>query len=264
MNILDKIVAYKKQEVAQNQANIAIAKLEQSTLFARSCYSLIDSIKTRNGIIAEFKRQSPSKGIINSSSQVQEVVLGYQQAGVSGVSVLTDNHFFDGSNQDLIQARASIEIPILRKDFIISEYQIIEAKSIGADVILLIAAILDKNQIKNYTALAHQLGMQVLLEVHNQAELDKYIPEIKLVGINNRNLKTFEVDFENSIRLSEQLPQDTLKIAESGINDFRNILKLQKHQFDGFLIGENFMKTTNPAQACQDFVSQINTASDEN
>jgi indole-3-glycerol phosphate synthase len=264
MNILEKIVVHKKQEVTANKATVSVEKLEQSPLFSRTCFSLINSIKTRNGIIAEFKRQSPSKGIINSNSQVQDVVLGYQQAGVSGVSVLTDKHFFGGSNQDLIQARTTIKIPILRKDFIISEYQIIEAKSIGADVILLIAAILDKKQIKAFTTLAHSLGLQVLLEVHNQEELDKYISEIKLVGINNRNLKTFEVDFENAISLSKQLPLDTLKIAESGINDYKNILKLKKHQFNGFLIGENFMKTSNPAQACYDFVQQLNNTTHEN
>ena len=259
MDILEKITAYKKQEVQVNMQEKSIATLEKSPLFKRSCFSLKESIKKRNGIIAEFKRQSPSKGIINNTAQVTTVVQGYQEAGVSGVSVLTDKHFFGGSTADLISARALIDLPILRKDFIISEYQIIEAKSIGADVILLIAAILDKETIAKFTTLAHNLGMEVLLEVHNQIELEKYNAQIKLVGINNRNLKTFEVDFENSIRLSQLLPKDTLKIAESGINDYRNILKLQKHQFDGFLIGENFMKTANPAQACQEFVKQLNT-----
>jgi len=185
------------------------------------------------------------------------VVEGYINSGASAVSVLTDFHFFGGKNIDLINARKTISSPILRKDFTVSEYQIIEAKSIGADAILLIAAVLSKAEIKQFTYLAQQLGMEVLLEVHTQEELDKYIPEITLVGINNRNLKTFEVDFENSIRLVAQLPKETIKIAESGINDYKNIIELKKHGFDGFLIGENFMKTLNPENACKQFIKKL-------
>jgi len=151
--------------------------------------------------------------------------------------------------------------PILRKDFTISEYQIIEAKSIGADAILLIAAVLSKNEIKQFTALAHSLGLEVLLEIHTKEELEKYIPEISLVGINNRDLNTFKVDFKNSIGLAEQLPSETVKIAESGISDFKNIIELKKHGFDGFLIGESFMKTESPELACQQFIEQINKSS---
>jgi len=197
--------------------------------------------------------------MINEYANVEKIAIGYMQAGASALSVLTDNHFFGGKNEDLITARKFNFCPILRKDFTVSEYQIIEAKSIGADAILLIAAVLSKDEIKQFTALAHQLGMQVLLEVHTQEELDKYIPEIKLVGINNRNLKTFEVDFENSIRLVQQLPQDTVKIAESGISDYHNIIELKKHGFEGFLIGENFMKTASPELACKQFIEQINS-----
>ena len=180
------------------------------------------------------------------------------QAGASALSVLTDSNFFGGEISDLITARKFNYCPILRKDFIISEYQIIEAKSIGADAILLIASVLTKQEIKSFTKAAHQLGLEVLLEVHTQEELDKYIPEISLVGINNRNLKTFEVNFENSIELSKQLPENTVKIAESGIHNFKNIIELKKHGFDGFLIGENFMKTSNPGLSCQEFIKKIN------
>lgn len=259
MTILDKIIAYKRKEIIADEVLISIKELEESLLFQRACFSLKKSIQQKDlsGIIAEFKRKSPSKGIINNHSEVKNVVEGYIDAGASAVSVLTDFHFFGGKNIDLINARKIISSPILRKDFTVSEYQIIEAKSIGADAILLIAAVLSKVEIKQFTHLAQQLGMEVLLEVHTQEELDKYIPEITLVGINNRNLKTFEVDFENSKRLVAQLPKETIKIAESGINDYKNILELKEHGFDGFLIGENFMKTLNPENTCKQFIKKL-------
>jgi len=171
---------------------------------------------------------------------------------------LTDTQFFGGTNEDVLTARKVNDIPILRKDFTIDEYQIIEAKSIGANAILLIASVLTKAEIKQFTTLAHNLGLEVLLEIHTNEELDKYIPEISVVGINNRNLKTFEVDFENAIRLAKSLPENTVKIAESGISDYKNINYLRTQGFDGFLIGENFMKTENPGVACSDFIKKIN------
>ena len=233
--------------------------LQKSQFFQTKCTSLKQQIrqKDKSGIIAEFKRQSPSKGIINEKAILEETTKGYLDAGASGLSILTDTHFFGGKNDDVMAAKKLNLGPILRKDFTVSEYQIIEAKSIGSDAILLIAAVLTKNEIKQFTTLAYQLSLEVLLEVHTLEELDKYIPEIKLVGINNRNLKTFEVDFENSIRLVAQLPSDTIKIAESGISDYKNIIELKKHGFEGFLIGENFMKTANPAQACKEFIENI-------
>lgn len=258
MTILEKIIVKKHDEVTFNQKNKPIKLLEKMPFIDRTCNSLKKSIRDKNGIIAEFKRKSPSKGIINKHSLVKEVTKLYTKSNVSGLSILTDQHFFGGSSKDLLVARKHNETPILRKDFIISEYQIIEAKTLGADVILLIASVLTKLEVKKFTQLAHQLGMEVLFEIHTLEELDKYIPEIGLVGINNRNLKTFEVDFENSIKLCQKLPKSTLKIAESGINDFKNILKLKKHGFDGFLIGENFMKTKKPGLTCQEFVQQLN------
>jgi indole-3-glycerol phosphate synthase len=259
MTILDEIVAYKRKEVAKRAATHPIKLLEQSLYYNSDCVSLKKYIlrEDKSGIIAEFKRKSPSKGIINAYADVEKVTIGYMQAGASALSVLTDNNFFGGTNNDLTIARKYNFCPILRKDFTVSEYQIIEAKSIGADAILLIASVLTKDEIKQFTTLAHQLGLEVLLEVHTQEELDKYIPEISLVGINNRNLNTFEVDFENSIRLANQLPKDTVKTAESGINNPSNIITLRKHGFDGFLIGENFMKTAEPEIAAKKFIYNI-------
>lgn len=260
MTILDKIIIHKRNEVVKTKETNSIKLLEKSLYFESACFSLKQFItrKDKNGIIAEFKRKSPSKGIINNISKVKNVTNGYVEAGVSALSILTDNYFFGGKNEDLIIARKSNNCPILRKDFIISEYQILEAKSIGADAILLIASVLTKNEIKQFTTLAHQLGLEVLFEIHTQEELDKYIPEINLVGINNRNLKTFEVDFDNSIKLCNQLPVGIVKIAESGIRNFKNIIELKKHGFDGFLIGESFMKTKKPELACRGFIKQLN------
>jgi len=260
MTILDEIIAYKRKEIKERAATHPIKLLEQSIYFNSNCVSLKKYIlrDDKSGIIAEFKRKSPSKGSINAYADVEKVTIGYMQAGASALSVLTENHFFGGKNSDLITARKFNFCPILRKDFTISEYQIIEAKSIGADAILLIAAVLTKEEITQFSKLAFQLGMEVLLEIHTQEELDKYIPEISLVGINNRNLKTFEVDYENSIRLANQLPENTVKIAESGINNPKKIMDLKAHGFDGFLIGENFMKTAEPEITAKKFIEQIN------
>lgn len=257
MTILEKIKLHKKTVVAKAKQEVSLKKLQQSKYYNRKCFSLYDSISKTNGIIAEFKRQSPSKGVISSTSQVVDVVKGYEKAGVAAISVLTDTHFFGGTNADLIAARESVTIPILRKDFIIDTYQIHEAKAIGADAILLIAALLTQEEITIFTALAHDLELAVLFEIYTEKELQLHIPEIQIVGINNRNLNTFEVDFENAIRLSQKLPSKTLKIAESGISNPENIKMLQRKGFDGFLIGENFMKTANPALACHEFIKKI-------
>jgi len=260
MNILDTIIAHKKTEVATAKKTQSIQSLEKSSYFSAPKISLKEYVlrDDKSGIIAEFKRKSPSKGIINETALVPNVTTGYRNAGASALSVLTDTNFFGGTNEDVLAARQVNTIPILRKDFTIDEYQIIEAKSIGANAILLIAAVLTKAEIKRFTTLAHNLGLEVLLEIHTNEELDKYIPEISVVGINNRNLKTFEVDYENAIRLAKLLPSHTVKIAESGISDYKNIDYLRRKGFDGFLIGENFMKTENPGQACNDFIEQIN------
>lgn len=259
MTILDEIVAYKRKEVEERASTYPIKLLEQSLYFKSECVSLKKYIlrKDKSGIIAEFKRKSPSKGIINAYADVEKVTIGYMQAGASALSVLTDNNFFGGKNEDLTIARKFNFCPILRKDFTVSEYQIIEAKSIGADAVLLIASVLTKDEIKRFTSLAHSLGLEVLLEIHTEQELEKYIPEISLVGINNRNLNTFEVDFENSIRLAQTLPSGVVKVAESGISNPKNIIELKQKGFDGFLVGESFMKTAEPEIAAKKFIKMI-------
>ena len=261
MTILDKIIAFKKTEIAKIKAEVHIKKLVESPNFGREVFSLKKSLLEvgSTGIIAEFKRQSPSKGIINDTATIAEVTNGYLDANVAAQSILTDTSFFGGSMADLMEARViNQQKPILRKDFIVDGFQIVEAKAIGADVILLIAACLTSEELKNYGNLATDLGLEVLYEVHTQEDLDKINDlDNKIIGINNRNLNTFEVDLENSIKLSNQIPDSSLKISESGISDPKIIMGLKEYGFQGFLIGETFMKTENPGEACLEFISQI-------
>ncbi|PHQ57031.1 MAG: indole-3-glycerol phosphate synthase [Lutibacter sp.] len=260
MNILDKIIAHKKEEVIQLKKEVMIEKLVKSPSFQRTPISLKQRLIEigSNGIIAEFKRQSPSKGTINKNASIVEVTQGYLQAKVAAQSILTDTNFFGGTILDVMQARSINDMtPILRKDFIVDGFQIVEAKSIGADAILLIAACLSKQELINYGRLAEDLGLEVLYEVHNQSDLDKIDLTNKIIGINNRNLKTFEVDLEKSIELASQIPDSCIKVSESGISNPRIITGLKEYGFQGFLIGENFMKSEDPGFACQEFISQI-------
>lgn len=258
MNILDEIVIDKRQEVEAKKNLITLTFLRNSPLFTRKTFSLVKSIKTGSGIIAEFKRRSPSKQVINHTSSVIDVVKGYEKAGVSGISVLSDTKYFGGSLDDLIQARNSVNIPILRKEFIIDFYQIYEAKAFGADAILLIAAILSEEEIQAFSALAHQLNLEVLLEIHDEEELLKSdLNYVDMIGVNNRNLKTFEVSLEISKQLSKLIPIDKVKISESGISSIESINKLKQFGFEGFLIGENFMKTKNPEEAAIKFLKEL-------
>lgn len=259
MNILDKIVADKRQEVALRKQLIPVSYLEDSKLFTRSTRSLSARLKSnRSGIIAEHKRRSPSKSVINQSLNIWDVATGYESAGVCGMSVLTDGKYFGGSLDDLIIARSCSTIPLLRKEFIIDEYQILEAKAHGADVILLIAAILDRNEIERYSTLAQSLGLEVLLEVHNRAELEKSImPSINMLGVNNRNLKTFQVCLDTSKDLSKCIPDDFIKVSESGISSITAIKELKAFGYQGFLIGENFMKTEDPGDSATAFINRL-------
>lgn len=259
MNILDQIIADKKQEVALKKALIPVSQLENSVLFNSRTNSLSKLIlNSSSGIIAEHKRKSPSKSTINSSFTVEEVVKGYQNAGVCGISVLTDMKYFGGSLDDLLLARASVSIPLLRKEFIIEEYQILEAKAHGADVILLIAAVLSQQEIKDLSEFAQSLGLEVLLEVHNEEELHKSImPSLNLIGVNNRNLKTFEVNLSYSKELANLIPNEFVKVSESGISDISSVKELQAYGYKGFLIGENFMKTDNAGLAASEFIKQL-------
>lgn len=261
MTILEKIINFKKQEIAKIKSEIPVKKLVESPNFKRTPISLKASLTAQNstGIIAEFKRQSPSKGIINDKVSIAEVTNGYLNANVAAQSILTDTSFFGGTMADLMEARTINQIkPILRKDFVIDGFQIVEAKAIGADVVLLIAACLTPDQLKNYGQLANDLGLEVLYEVHNQEDLDKISDlDNKIIGINNRDLKTFKVDLEHSIALANQIPDSAIKVSESGISDPRIVTGLKEYGFQGFLIGENFMKTDNPGVSCQEFVNQI-------
>ena len=265
MNILDTIIARKKEEVAVQKSLVSESALKQMPFYKAPVLSMASflTMPGKTGIIAEFKRKSPSKGIINDSATVEAVTAAYSAHGASGLSVLTDTDFFGGSLQDLTAATVN-ETPILRKDFMVDPYQIIEAKAFGAEVILLIAACLSPLQVKELARVAKDIGLEVLLEIHTQQELDHVCDAVDMVGINNRNLKTFEVDLAHSIALAKMLPAHLPKIAESGISQVSTILELKKEGFDGFLIGENFMKTPDPAAAFAAFVADLKNSEHEN
>lgn len=258
MNILDKIIADKYKEIALKKSLIPVSQLESSVLFERRCLSLAENLKNGSGIIAEHKRRSPSKSVINQSLNVQDVARGYEIAEVSGISVLTDGKYFGGSLEDLLYARASVQTPILRKDFMIDEYQIIEAKAYGADAILLIAAVLTEKQLVYLANAAKSIGLDVLLEVHNEEELEKSLKvNADMIGVNNRNLKTFEVSIDNSKKLAKLIPNDFVKVSESGISSTDAIADLKNYGYQGFLIGENFMQTDDPGTMAKDFIKTI-------
>ncbi|WP_293873361.1 indole-3-glycerol phosphate synthase TrpC [Flavobacterium sp.] len=259
MSILNQIIASKKREVALKKKVVSLKQLENTDLFNSQTISLSKSIlNSPFGIIAEHKRRSPSKTNINHSLSVEEVVKGYENAGASGLSLLTNNQYFGGSLDDLILARACVKTPLLRKEFIIDDYQILEAKAFGADAILLIASVLTKDEIKSLSELAHSINLEVLLEVHNQEELEKSImPSLDIIGVNNRNLKTFELNLSNSIDLVDQIPNDFVKISESGLNTAEHVKLLKSYGFQGFLIGEYFMKTENPGDSLFHFINQL-------
>lgn len=257
MNILEKIVARKREEIAERKLLKSVNDLKLDPLFSRATYSITSFLNDpeRTGIIAEFKRKSPSKGIINDTADVVTVTGAYAKHA-SAVSVLTDLDFFGGEPADLLAARVN-EIPILRKDFMVDPYQVYEAKAMGADVILLIAACLTKEEVRSLTALAKSLGLEILLEIHDETELEHICEEVDLVGVNNRNLKTFEVSIQTSLNLIHKIPSNKLAIAESGISDVNTIVTLRNAGFKGFLIGENFMKEADPSIAFADFVNQL-------
>jgi indole-3-glycerol phosphate synthase len=258
MNILDKIIEHKKEEVVRDKNLISLHELQQQENFDRQIISLKSFLldETKTGIIAEFKRRSPSKGIINDKADVLDVTTAYTNHGASGLSVLTDTEFFGGAADDLRKARVN-HIPILRKDFIVDEYQLAEARAMGADVILLIAACLTPHRVQELAFFAKSLQLEVLLEIHNEAELQHICDEVDLVGVNNRDLKTFSVDINRSIELSKQIPADKIKIAESGIGNVETIEIFKEAGFKGFLIGENFMKEADPGDGFKQFVQKL-------
>jgi indole-3-glycerol phosphate synthase len=262
MNILDEILAHKREEVDERKSLYPVKLLEQSIYFKTQPVSMKKYIQRedKSGIIAEIKRMSPSKGVINAHVSIERTSIGYMQAGASAISVLTDKRFFGGSNEDLTIARKFNFCPILRKDFTIDEYQIIEAKSIGADVILLIAAALKPSEVKSLTSLAHSLGMEVLLEVHNKEELQSTLDSgADLIGVNNRDLKTFKLSIEISKSLASLIPSEVVKVSESGIESPKTILELKEYGYEGFLMGQNFMQHSSPEKACMEFIHELST-----
>ncbi len=260
MNKLEEIVIEKKKQVAREKQLYPIQLLEQSIYYNSPCVSLRRYLlrEDKNGIIAEIKKASPALGLINTYVDVEKLSIGYMQSGASALSVLTDKKFFSGENKDLITARKFNYCPILRKDFIVDEYQIIEAKSIGADAILLIAAVLSKEEIKTLTALARCLKMEVILEIHNEQELEKLSHEIDIIGVNNRNLETMKIDVTTSFNMLNKIPNEFLKISESGIDSPGIVHELKSIGYQGFLIGSYFMKHPNPEITCADFINELN------
>lgn len=259
MNILDQIIAHKRKEVADRKALYPTALLERSTFFASPTVSFRKYLlrEDKHGIIAEFKRRSPSKGWINQYGNISKVSVSYMQAGASALSVLTDEQFFAGKSEDLTEARRFNYCPILRKDFVMDEYQLVEARSIGADAVLLIAEVLEKEEVKHLAEFARSLGLEVLMEVHSASQLEKLCDAVSVVGVNNRNLETFEVDLETSVALAQRIPSEFVRISESGIHSAEQAAYLHRHGFNGFLIGEQFMKTSNPGKACAKFVREL-------
>jgi indole-3-glycerol phosphate synthase len=260
-DILEKIIAKRKQTVNQLKEVVPVAAWKKMPLFSKKCISLKENLlnKKLTGIIAEFKRASPSKGVINDKANIFETIYGYEKNGAAGVSILTEPVFFNGSNDDILSVADSLTIPILRKDFIFEEYQVIESKAIGADAILLIAASLSPEEVKHLATFAKNLGLEVLLEIHNEKELAHICDETELIGINSRDLKTFKVDLDISVQLINKIPTAKIIIAESGIGNIETIVTLRQTGFKGFLIGETFMKEADPGIAFKNFVAGLKT-----
>lgn len=259
-DILQEIIATKRAEVDRRKRETDLQALyrqaEAPRTTRRSLREALQSSST--GIISEFKRRSPSKGWINREADVRSVVRAYQQAGATALSVLTDTPYFGGTDDDLRAARQACTLPILRKDFTIDEFQLMESRALGADAVLLIAAALTREQCRRLTETAHQLELEVLLEIHDQSELDYYSEYVDILGVNNRNLGSFHTDVANSFRLIELMPQEATPISESGISNPDTVKELRTIGFKGFLIGENFMKTEAPGDSLKNFINTLN------
>ena len=265
MNILEKIVAEKRKSLFMQKDQFKLSELEKMPLFNSERASFFEGLsKNKTAVIAEFKRKSPSKGDIHPEAEISKIIPGYNEAGVSAISVLTDIHF-GGDLNDLQEAALVSKAPLLRKDFIIDEYQIVEAKAYGASAILLIASVLTKKEIYKFTSLANSLGLDVLLELHDEGELSKIGSGNNIIGINNRNLSNFEVNINRAIQLSDKIGGDVVKVAESGIHDVSVAVELFHAGFHAFLIGELFMKEEDPCKKAADFIKELNKIhSDEN
>jgi indole-3-glycerol phosphate synthase len=258
MNILEKIATLKREEVKIRKITTPVTVLEKSVFFKRLMPSFYEaSAKPEPSIIGEFKRKSPSRGAINPLADIRTVALGYQEAGIAALSVLTDEKFFGGKNSDLQLAAGLLKIPVLRKDFVVDEYQVVEAKSIGAAAILLIASILSKKEVEIFSDMALNLGMDILFEIHELIDLDKLSQRIKIIGVNNRNLKTFKVSMDKSDDLFHHLPQNCLKVAESGFQTYEDVKRLFYKGYDAFLIGESFMKSEDPGMTATRLINDL-------
>jgi len=259
MNVLKKIISDKRKYVSLKKAEKPIEALREQLGQARPTGSLAQRLNNSKstGIIAEFKRKSPSKGkIIKEGTNLTEVINGYTRQDVAGISILTDEPYFGGHIDDLITGNKISSVPLLRKDFIIDAYQVYESRLAGADALLLIAAALDSPTLGALTELAHELNMEVICEVHNRNEINHIPDEVDIVGVNNRNLETFRTDFNQSIKLLPFLPKDKPRISESGISNPEVIRKLRETGFNGFLIGEYFMRHHNPAVQLSEMIKK--------
>ncbi len=264
MDILEQIASAKREEVKFSKLKVPADKLERSGFFNRLMPSFRDALeKPGPSVIGEFKRRSPSRGDINPSADIRNVAQGYQNAGTAAMSILTDEQFFGGNNSDLREAAGLIKIPLLRKDFIVDEYQVIESKSIGASAILLIASILEREEVEMFSKLAISLGMDVLFEIHDLDDMEKMSQYTDIIGVNNRNLKTFAVTMNNSENLLKHLPENSLKVAESGIQTYIDVRRLFDNGYDAFLIGETFMKASDPGFAAKKFIDLLNQLCNE-
>lgn len=257
-NILDKIIANKRLEVERHKKDTSINELEKRLSTITTPASFKEAIKnSRTGIIAEFKRRSPSRDWIFKDAKIEDVIPLYSQNGASAISVLTDMDFFGGELADLELAGSLTKTPLLRKDFVVDEYQLYQAKISGASAILLIASALTIDETKQLAKKAKELNLDVLLEIHNEQELHHINDKVDVVGVNNRNLGTFVTDIQISFDLADKIPNDFIKISESGISQPQTVIDLQQAGYKGFLMGENFMKTSNPGKALEDFINQL-------
>ena len=259
MNILSKIVTFKKEEIFEKKKIRGLDEIKSSENLARKTHSLSKKIKESEiSIIAEHKRKSPSKKEINFKTPSKKIITGYANNGACGISILTEKKFFSGSENDLILARKLTDLPILRKDFIVDEYQIFESKFLGADAILLIATCLSEYEIIKFSQLAKELCLDVLVEIHSKNELKKVcIDSVDIIGVNNRNLKDFSVNIENSINIGKEIPESFVKISESGLYKSEELKRLIDFGYDGFLIGELFMKEINPGNKLGKLINKI-------
>lgn len=266
MNILDRIVETKQSEIAIAKGKVPLITLVDEPLYHVKGNSAVQrlGLESTVPVITEFKKRSPSKGWINEQADLKAITKGYAANNALCISVLTDTDYFGGSLQDLLLARDQVDIPLLRKDFTIDSYQLHEAKAYGADVILLIAAILSPAQAFELAEEAQSIGLEVLLEIHNEEEIEHVNPAVNMVGVNNRNLKNFEVDIQQSIRLQNMLPKHMIKVAESGIHSVEVAVNLLQNGFDVLLMGEYFMKQPDPAFAFATFSNQLNAKLNNN